>query len=255
MFDSHIHPDEWGILPFINVFGVEISSYALFILMGIFAAFIYYKYDTRHLDEDLSSNALLIAASALIVGTIGAKIPSAIELYSHNPGQNLTYYFLESGRTIIGGLVGGFIGVKVIKRVLGIKERRGNQLAPAIALGMVFGRLACFLRGCCYGIESRVGVDFGDHLLRHPTQLYEAFFHVLAFLVLHRIHKKDFKPGILLKYYFMSYFAFRFIIEFIRVNPLLEVGLSGYQVASGVLFILMGLQMVVSMRREGKYER
>lgn len=49
-----------------------------------------------------------------------------------------------SGRTVLGGFLGGLAGVMFAKRLLGIKGRHGNKLAAPIALGMVFGRFGCF---------------------------------------------------------------------------------------------------------------
>ncbi len=89
-----------------------------------------------------------------------------------------------SGRTIVGGIIGGVAAVWLVKRRLGIKQRLGNYLVPSLALGIFFGRIGCFLAGCSYGVATRLpwGVDFGDGVLRNPTQLYEALF-VLAIFV------------------------------------------------------------------------
>lgn len=247
IFDNHIHPENWGIMPYIYLGNFQMSTYSFFILLGLMVATIFYMFDIKNFGEKTKSNSYLIAISAIVCGSIGAKLPAVIELYFKFPDQVLSTYMLSSGRTILGGLIGGFIGVKVIKKVLKIEERRGNELAPSIALGMVFGRLACFTAGCCYGSPTVLpwGINFGDGIMRHPTQLYEVAFH--GFMVFYLINKRKFnpEPGVQLKQYFLFYFIFRFLIEFIRINPIVFLNLSGYQVACvifsiGLLFKMKG---------------
>jgi len=239
VFDNHMHPENWGIMPSITIGSTQINSYSLCILLGLAAATLFYIIDIKNFGESVKSNSYFIAISAIICGSIGAKIPAALELYFKFPDAVLSTYILSSGRTILGGLMGGFIGVKITKKLLRIEERRGNELAPSIAIGMVFGRLACFLAGCCYGIPTRLpwGIDFGDGIMRHPTQLYEIAFHgyMVYYLISRRKHNPQ--PGIQLKEYFLFYFIFRFFIEFIRINPIVLLNLSGYQVAC-IVFII-----------------
>jgi phosphatidylglycerol:prolipoprotein diacylglycerol transferase len=115
---------------------------------------------------------------------------------------------------------------------------------------MSVGRIGCFLNGCCYGVECAFGFDFGDGLTRFPAQLVESGFHFIAFMILHRLRRKEMRPGILFKWYVISYFIFRFFIEFFRVNERIWLGLSVYQLIclTGILFVF-GRMMVE--RRKG----
>lgn len=184
--------------------------------------------------------ALIIVAAALIGGTIGAKIPIL-----------LTYTSLADllvGKSIVGGLLGGMAGVLLIKRLLHIRLRLGNDIAPAAALGLAIGRLGCFFNGCCYGVPAAWGVDFGDGQLRLPAQLFEAGFHLAAFLLLHRLRTRVRIPGILFKFYVAVYFLFRFLIEFIRVNPVYWLGLTIYQLLSLAGIVWMALMLIRQLR-------
>ncbi len=109
-----------------------------------------------------------------------------------------------SGRTIVGGIIGGVLAVWLTKRKLGIKQRLGNYLVPSLLIGIFFGRIGCFLAGCCYGTATTLpwGVNFGDGVLRSPTQLYEAVF-VLGLFVYAQIMKDRYAPGELFRL-FMS---------------------------------------------------
>ncbi|MDP4133372.1 MAG: prolipoprotein diacylglyceryl transferase [Bacillota bacterium] len=224
MLDSHIKIE--GFMPYI--FGIP--SYGLFVFLGIAAGILYYLIDARKRNVK-NEGAVLIVASALIFGAVGSKIPLLLEY------RNLAA--LISGKSIVGGLIGGAAGVIIVKKAFGIKLKLGNIIAPAIALGMSIGRLGCFFNGCCYGVASSWGVDFGDGLLRLPTQLFESAFHFTAFLILHNLKGKVLIKGILFKYYILAYFIFRFITEFIRENQTVWGGMSIYQIicALGIVYV------------------
>ena len=137
------------------------------------------------------------------------------------------------------GLIGGTIGVVITKKMLGMEnQKRGNLFAPAIAIGVAIGRLGCFFRGCCFGKETSLpwGINFGDGILRHPTQIYEAIFMLGMFFYLKWKSKQNTAPGSLFRILIVSYFTFRFFIEFLRVEPVAFLGLTWFQIISlGVL--------------------
>lgn len=242
MFDSHISPyPNWGIRPVLFTWsGLAIPSYATFVSLGLMAGLAVY-YLTAKKDRVFSHNTSVILLSGLISGILGAKIPSWIVNYKLILDSLPDIGPLLSGRTIVGGLLGGTIGVVASKRILGIHDRRGNQFAPGIALGMAIGRIGCFLAGCCYGMPtgSGWGVDFGDGILRHPTQLYESFFCFGLFIYLLTVRSRINQPGMLFQRFLASYLTFRFFIEFIRVEPIVLGGLTGYQLAclAGIIYV------------------
>lgn len=242
MFDNHIVPDpNWGIRPVLfTVGGTEISSYATFMLLGLVAGIVVY-YFTAKKDQVFSHNSSVILAVGIFSGILGAKIPEWFANYDVIFANLPDIEPLLTGRTIVGGLLGGSIGVVVAKRIMGIRERRGNQFAPGIALGMAIGRIGCFLTGCCYGTPTNLpwGVDFGDGILRHPTQLYEALFCFCLFIYLCLKRKQITKPGMLFRRFMTLYLSYRFFSEFIRVEPVVLWGLTGYQLAclAGIVFV------------------
>jgi phosphatidylglycerol---prolipoprotein diacylglyceryl transferase len=238
MIDLHFKYPDFGIMP--TIFGV--SSYMIFVGLGIIAGIIYYLTDAEKRSAK-SEGAIEIVSSALIFGVIGSKIPLIIE------GADIKTIIY--GKSILGGLLGGMLGVILIKRILKIKTKMGNIIAPAVALGMSIGRLGCFFNGCCYGIPGTWGIDFGDGLLRYPTQLFESAFHLTAFILLHKLKLKTKKPGILFKYYVLSYFIFRFFIEFIRENPVFYFGLTLYQLICIIGIIFVTLTIIINNNKEG----
>ncbi len=238
MFE-HFRNPEFGVMP--TMFGIP--TYTVFVGYGIIAGIIYYLADARSRDTR-NEGVIDIVSAALIFGVIGSKIPLLLE------GGDLSNAIY--GKSILGGFIGGMAGVYVMKRIKHIKLKMGNVIAPAAALGMAIGRLGCYFNGCCVGIESSWGVDFGDGLLRYPTQLFEVGFHFTSFILLHKMKRRSGQPGIHFKYYILSYFVFRFFIEFIRINPRDYYGLTLYQVISllGMLYIGLKLMLMIQKNKE-----
>jgi phosphatidylglycerol:prolipoprotein diacylglycerol transferase len=162
---------------------------------------------------------------------IGAKLPFALSDWT---GFVSGTAWLSDGKTIMFGIVGGYLGVEVAKWTLDIRIKTGDTFAVPVAIGVAIGRLACFVGGCCYGTPTSLpwGVCFarsGDSLPRHPTQLYESAFHFTMAGVLLALQQRGVFRGQLIKLYILSYLAYRFVTEFIRPEPKLLLGLTGYQ--------------------------
>lgn len=244
MIDDHFYPnDSWGIRPILfHIGNINIPSYSFFVFLGLIVGLLVYFYESRR-KKSLNDNGIFVAVGALVGGVLGAKILEFIINYKFVFENINNIGALLSGRTIVGGLIGGTIGVILTKKFLGIKEKRGNLFAPAIAIGVAIGRLGCFFRGCCYGKATTLpwGVDFGDHISRHPTQIYESLFMLFMFIYLERIKdREDIRPGQLFKLLMVSYFTFRFLVEFIRVEPVIFAGLTVFQIISiGVILYLV----------------
>jgi phosphatidylglycerol---prolipoprotein diacylglyceryl transferase len=151
----------------------------------------------------------------------------------------------EIGKSILGGLAGAIIAVEILKRRIGVRPSTGLRFAAPLAGAIAVGRLGCFLSGTedrTFGTPTRLpwGHDFGDGILRHPVQLYEAIAMLLflaAFLVLLRAGIRiATRAGFHL--FIGTYAAQRFLWEFIKpygtiIGPLnlfhlICLGLLGY---------------------------
>lgn len=242
MIDSHYHPENWGVKPILFHIGqYEIPSYSFFILLALMAGCIIYIREAKKVKK-INENGLFIAVGSIIGGVLGAKILYWVMNYKLIISNIGNINYILPGRTIIGGLIGGTIGVLITKKILKTKEKNGNLFAPAIALGVAIGRIGCFLAGCCYGGATTLpwGVNFGDGILRHPTQIYESIFMLIMFLYLQKIkNRENIKPGYLFKLLMIYYFTFRFFIEFIRVEKIAFLGLTIFQIICiGVIIYL-----------------
>lgn len=176
---------------------------------------------------------LWIGASALV----GAALGSKILFWFCDPVLSLAHwndpFYLIGGKTVVGGLIGGWLAVEFAKKRLGVTLSTGDRFVPSILLGTAIGRVGCFLTGLpdnTYGNATALpwGVDFGDGIPRHPTQLYEiAWLSLLGFL-LWRFSKRHHRPGDLFKLYMVGYLGFRLVIEFIKPGVFLA-GLTAIQ--------------------------
>jgi prolipoprotein diacylglyceryltransferase len=133
----------------------------------------------------------------------------------------------------------------------------GNQIAIPVAIAMAVGRIGCLLRGCCYGKPTALiwGVDFGDHILRHPTQIYEIIFDILlvAFLVWKK--KRIAKPGELFSIFMNCYLSFRFMLEFIRVEKVSSLGLTDFQLICVISLIYINRKKILNLILRGRGEK
>jgi phosphatidylglycerol:prolipoprotein diacylglycerol transferase len=171
---------------------------------------------------------------------IGAKLPFVLSDWE---GLRSGAAWFADGKTIMCGIVGGYLGVEVAKWALEIRIKTGDTFAVPVAIGVAIGRMACFMGGCCYGTVTTLpwGVSFStapDNLPRHPTQLYETLFHLTAATFLFLCARREWFHGQLIKLYVLTYLVYRFFSEWIRPEPEILFGLTGYQWAALALFPL-----------------
>lgn len=186
---------------------------------------------------------------------LGAKLPFVLLDW-----QNLdsSAAWLADGKTIMFGIVGGYLGVEVAKWVLEVRVRTGDTFAAPVALAVAVGRLACYVGGCCYGVPTALpwGVVFersGSLEPRHPTQLYEFAFHLTMAVLLWQFQRWGWFKYQLAKLYILVYLMFRFFTEFLRPEPQLALGLSVYQWSALALmpvFVALWIATARRVRRE-----
>jgi len=185
-----------------------------------------------------------IAIGAFCGAMLGAKLPFALANWQAFVDGGLHY---AAGKTIVLGLVGGYLGVEVAKWSLDIHVKTGDSFAIPVAAAIAIGRLGCFVGGCCYGTPTTLpwGIVFADGVRRHPTQLYESLFHATAAIVLYMLWRRKLFECQLIKGYILTYLVYRFATEWIRPEPAMWFGLTGYQWAAAAcvpLFVWLWLR-------------
>jgi prolipoprotein diacylglyceryltransferase len=224
----------------IPLFGFQLHPHVVFELAGFVVGIQVYLFLRRreHTSAAKTERSLWMLVAAAAGGMAGAKILAVLENdpgSGREPGMWLLMLLGvgEGGRTIVGGILGGWLGIELAKWLLGIKGRTGDAAALALALAIAIGRVGCFLTGLddkTYGVATALpwGVDFGDGVLRHPTQLYETLYLIVAGLIIQLLPSK--REGDKFRWFIVAYFGFRFLVEFIKPTNK-PIGLSAIQVA------------------------
>jgi phosphatidylglycerol---prolipoprotein diacylglyceryl transferase len=122
-----------------------------------------------------------VIAGAVVGAVAGSRL---LEVLEQSPRVAFSFAQLTmpgGGRTVVGGLLGGWLGVEIAKRFSGIRVRTGDLFAIPLCIGIGVGRIGCLFAGLAddtYGKPTSLpwGVDFGDGVARHPTQAYEILF-------------------------------------------------------------------------------
>lgn len=225
--------------------------YTFFNAVGYLAAAIIFYRESKRKRYSLET-LLYILFGALLGGLIGSRIGSALFVYQEHFSKHILDFLVPQagGKTLVGGLIGGYLGVVIAKKILKFARPTGDLFAPGLALGIAIGRIGCFLNGCCYGIHTNLPwavVIKGT--ARHPTQIYESIFCFALFIYLWSIRKAISKEGDLFKLFLLWYAFFRFWIEFLREDKVRSVSnLSIAQIIAAVIFTLCG---VYFLRRKG----
>src|SRR5262249_12844393 len=146
---------------------------------------------------------LWVAVWGLVGGVLGARLVEWAqhgELLRRNPLLLLDP--AVGGRTVLGGIAAGYLAGGAARPRLRIHPRTGHAFALALPAGEAVGRLGCFFSGCCYGRESLLPWAVWQHgALRHPAQLYSAFFCLALFALLWPLRRRPWPEGRLFSLY------------------------------------------------------
>jgi phosphatidylglycerol---prolipoprotein diacylglyceryl transferase len=167
-----------------------------------------------------------VIAAAAIGSLLGSRVLGLLE---HTPSLKMAWQamFLPGGKTIVGGLLGGWFAVEMVKRLRGIQSRTGDLFVIPLCIGIGVGRIGCFLAGLAddtYGTPTGMpwGVDFGDGIARHPTQLYELLFLGSLAFALNRYNGSPHPEGATFRLFLGAYLAWRLVVDFIKPQPLVH---------------------------------
>lgn len=263
-----MHPELFHIGPLV------IRSYGTLIVIGFLAGLGLIRFRSARYGIEFEK-ALDLSFGLLIWGFLGAKLfhwliqPTefidSFRIILSDPVRWLKN--LGNGFEFFGGIVSGVIYFRYFCRKHGLQVRDVLDLiTPAIPLAHAFGRIGCFMAGCCYGksCSHSWAVVFTHpdtlapmNIAIHPTQLYESillFFLTLGLLAAEkRIHQI---PGRMISFYLLGYTAIRFFVEYFRADDrgvIPGLLLSGTQLIA--VFIAIGaIVWLVITRRQFRTE-
>ncbi|ABF41136.1 prolipoprotein diacylglyceryl transferase [Candidatus Koribacter versatilis Ellin345] len=175
-----------------------------------------------------------VITAAALGAAAGSKLLSVLE----EPSYLITHwrepFVLLNGKTIVGGLIGGWIAVEFCKKKLGERERTGDLFVLPLCIGIAIGRVGCFLTGPgdhTFGAASSLpwAMDFGDGARRHPLPLYEIVFLLALSALLWRVLNRPHANGDVFKMFMCTYMGWRFATEFLKDREPLVLGITAIQ--------------------------
>ena len=223
------------------------GAYGLLMIAGILGSAWFW---TRAAKKD--SRLSIIYLGALIGALAGAKLVYLLAEGWMEVGRPDLLHRWLTGKTILGGLLFGYLGVELAKRLVGYTAPTGDRFAVITPFGLALGRIGCWTHGCC------LGQPCGDHwyslrdaagVLRWPAVPVEFTFNLCAGLLLVWLQRRGLGRGQLFHVYLVGYGLFRFAHEFVRDTPRIVGPLSGYHLAALAL-IFLGLVRFHQRRSE-----
>ena len=209
--------------PILTRWPFEVHWYGVFVAIGFLVAYWLFQKRAANLglSEKETSNLIMLL---FVSGILGGRIYYIFldwDRFVTNPGEVL---LSRSGFVFFGGFLMAVFALFLWSRA---KQRPlapiADALAPPLALGHMFGRLGCFMEGCCYGKPSSYFWAVRPEappevagIAIHPTQIYEAIGLLDIFLTLLVMERMPRYPGKIAWSYCILYSVFRFIVEFFR---------------------------------------
>jgi prolipoprotein diacylglyceryltransferase len=159
-----------------------------------------------------------IVAGAALGAAVGSRLLYVFQYWTALSDQPWQLWL--GGKTIVGALLGGLLGVELAKLALGWRESTGNRFVIPLVVAMIIGRIGCQLSDVTdqtYGNATTLpwAWNSGDGVPRHPTSLYEiAGLIVIAWLA----HRPRFahEPGDRFRMFMVSYLLLRLGLEFLK---------------------------------------
>lgn len=202
--------------------------------------------------EGAKDEGFLTIGIAGLVGVVGSRVYSVLE----SPREliaNPSVLISRFGFTWFGGLLGGFVTLLFLARYFRIPTLEFMDMcSPAASVGYAFGRMGCLLSGDGdYGTPTTLpwGMSFPNGLVPtaehvHPTPVYEFLVWVAIGVFLWHLGKRVLNGTLPTGEIFCGYLILtglaRFLIEFIRINPIVLFGLTNAQLAS-ILSMVIGV--------------
>lgn len=212
--------------PSLELFHNQFSTYNLVFVFSFFVASAGIVFSLCR-DGIKMGDAFLLCASFFIGMVVGGKILYIIlnfKMVSEKISEPVFLIsLLTSGRTFIGGLMGGILSAYLYCRWMRLFFiRLLDQCTVWSALGYSIGRVGCFLHGCCRGTETQsiLGVPFPDEMspviCRHPVQLYDSLLNMYLFLFLLEFSQKKKYDGQVFLMFLLLNSSIRFLMEYFR---------------------------------------
>ena len=222
---------------------IHLYSYGFCIALGVLLALFLMK--RRAMKEEFPNpeEVFDMAFTVLVWGFLGARLFYVIQNFSYYAVEPLKILAVwEGGLIFYGGAISSFLGLWIMVRKKNWPFWKTlDFLVPYGALTHAFGRVGCFLNGCCFGKPCDLpwAVRFPElPYAVHPTQLYEALYDLVLFAFLIKRRKQARFEGEIALLYFLLYGLGRYLIEFLREPGWMWLGLTSNQWLSIAIMVV-----------------
>ncbi|ORB83674.1 diacylglyceryl transferase [Mycobacterium kansasii] len=250
-------------VPHWRVGPLTLPVHGVFVGLGVLVATVVFFAEARRRGA-VNDQSLVAVTGALVGGAIGMRLSGWAEHIDVRLNPTLLQAWEFGSRSILGGLVGAYVGVLIAKRIGGYRGKTGDLFAPAVALGMAVGRIGCHLTeapgrptGLPWGVHAPAATPKCPGCLvgaaMHPSFVYEIGFQLAAFAVLLWLRNKLTEPGELFVLYVAGYAVFRFFVEFVRANETVWLCLTRPQWFLLPSVVLIAVRLGYGYRR-GHYD-
>lgn len=231
---------------------IVLPSYAVMASVGGICSLVYIFF---HLEKNgiRFDQFLKMAALSGVCGFVGSKILFAFtqigELFRSFSFQALLMLIPQSGLVFYGGLFGVIFALCLYTRKnRELRKRVFRAAVPAFPLFHGFGRIGCFMAGCCYGKKLAVPIHImGEQWDRIPVQLMESLAEFILFLVLTAAERRH-EDCDLLRLYLVCYAVIRFFDEFLRGDAIRGI-YFGLSTAQWISLLILGYYSVAALRK------
>ena len=226
-----------------HVGSLPVQTHGFFTMLGLLVGTIVVVLESRR--RGMADRAMAtIVVGGLVGAAVGARLGNWWLYLTKTVDPTLPGLLVDSGKSVLGGLTGAYLGVLVTKRLIGYRAHTGDVFAPAAALGIAVGRIGCFLTeqpgtptSLPWGFVPPASVvgripncpQCAPGVALHPSFLYEIVFLVGLFAALLWLRPRVNVPGELFKIFLAAYAVFRFAVEFVRGNEVVAFGLTRSQ--------------------------
>ena len=260
--------------PAFEIFGKQIGTYGIMVVLGATACFLVARKLVKRAGIDIYDFALTMIVMGICLAVVACIVYGMtnirVVIYGFRHFDELGWKglwdcirYAFGGIVFYGGFIGGAIGIliytKFAKDVKGKRDELLDIYAVLTPLFHTFGRIGCFLGGCCYGVESKIGFTIHNNTInpsindvnRFPIQLVESACNFILFLVMLYLFKKVILESRLIYVYMLTYPVIRFITEMFRGDTYRGIffGLSTSQWISILLFVFALIMLPVKTRK------
>lgn len=205
--------------------GVAVPSYAVFVALGLVVAWRIRRGEVARLGYEATPGHAWVGLGALVGAALGSKLGMLLYAadFADMWARMLDWDF--TGKTVVGGIGGGWLGVEVTKRLVGVRRSTGDAFAVALPVAQAFGRVGCLLHGCCPGVPYEgPGAVLVGGVWRMPTPLFEAAGDLALGALLWSLRRTPRPAGVLFRYYILGYALLRLGTEFARDDAQVRLG-------------------------------